>query len=228
MFWAGDSRVYVFEPRAAPASSRVDDLRDPGDALANLRQDSVVSNAMSADTDFAVNHRQVELTAPFLWSPPPTAASATCRPPMHFEHLVLAALPGRRRHRGLVAARCRQRIAAVTGDDAAMAVLGVGADHEEFRHAVRPADRRARAALGRPADELDAEVRPRGAGELAEARAARHATVTDAALWAAYKPGTSGTWDRGSDGDPQRRVSGPATWSTATGCWRTSASSAPG
>ena len=59
-----------------------DDLRDPGDALTNLRQDSVVSNAMSADTDFHVNYRRVELRGSVPgWSAPPTAASATCLRP---------------------------------------------------------------------------------------------------------------------------------------------------
>ena len=53
-----------------------DDLRDPGDALANLRRDSVVSNAMSADTQFHVNYRKVELRAPFLVVCTVTAASS--------------------------------------------------------------------------------------------------------------------------------------------------------
>ena len=65
VLWAGDSRAYVFEPAGARQLS-TDDLRDPGDAMANLRRDSVVSNAMSADTEFHVNYRQVVLQAPFL------------------------------------------------------------------------------------------------------------------------------------------------------------------
>jgi serine/threonine protein phosphatase PrpC len=60
VLWAGDSRAYVFEPAGAHQLT-TDDLRDPGDALANLRHDSVVSNAMSADTEFHVNYRRVQL-----------------------------------------------------------------------------------------------------------------------------------------------------------------------
>src|SRR6185312_14977255 len=52
LFWTGDSRVYVFEPATGAHQLTRDDLRDRGDAMVNLRQDSVVSNAMSADTDF--------------------------------------------------------------------------------------------------------------------------------------------------------------------------------
>ena len=55
----------MFEPAGARQLT-TDDLRDPGGALANLRRDSVVSNAMSADTEFHVNYRKVELRAPFL------------------------------------------------------------------------------------------------------------------------------------------------------------------
>ena len=64
VLWAGDSRAYVFEPEGMRQLSS-DDLRDPGDAMANLSRDSVVSNALSADTDFEVNYRRVELKAPF-------------------------------------------------------------------------------------------------------------------------------------------------------------------
>ena len=94
-----------------------DDLRDPGDAMANLRQDSVVSNAMSADTEFVVNHREVELARRSSCVARPTAASATsarrctsntsCSPPCWW--LGAEAGPGR-----------QADIAAVTGDDAAM------------------------------------------------------------------------------------------------------------
>ncbi len=58
VFWAGDSRAYVFEPSGARQLT-TDDLRDPSDAMGNLRRDSVVSNAVSADTPFHVNYRRV-------------------------------------------------------------------------------------------------------------------------------------------------------------------------
>ena len=58
--------------------------------MANLRQDSVVSNAMSADTDFHVNHRKVELRAPFLVAGATDGCFGYLRSPMHFEHLVLS------------------------------------------------------------------------------------------------------------------------------------------
>jgi hypothetical protein len=46
--------------RPERANSLPTNLRDPGDALAISAADSVVSNAMSADTGFHVNYRKVE------------------------------------------------------------------------------------------------------------------------------------------------------------------------
>ena len=108
VFWAGDSRAYVLEPAGVRQLS-TDDLRDPGDAMANLRRDSVVSNAMSADTDFHVNYRRVELQAPFLLV---RCHRRLLRLRAHADALRApgAAPPGGRAHRRrLVRRRCRRR-----------------------------------------------------------------------------------------------------------------------
>ena len=131
--WAGDSRVYVFEPDAGAHQLTIDDIRDAGDAMANLRQDSVVSNAMSADT--AVRR-----------APPPGRAHRAL-PDGRCDRRLFRLLGVRRcisstscsrpcvmlRTPTAWSAEVQARISAVTGDDAAMAVLGVGADHDEFR-----------------------------------------------------------------------------------------------
>ena len=184
VFWSGDSRVYVFDPATGAHQLTRDDLRDRGDALVNLRQDSVVSNAMSADTDFVVHHHQVELTAPFLAVAATDGCFGYVRTPIHFEHLVLASL--RDSHEaGSWSRLLQQRIAAITGDDAAMAVLGVGADHGEFRQlfATRTAEIEQR-CVG-PLDELEAEV---GRAEQAVAEARRRHAAVQTSLWTAYKP----------------------------------------
>jgi hypothetical protein len=150
----------------------------------NLRQDSVVSNAMSADTEFVVHHHQVELTTPFLAVAATDGCFGYVRTPIHFEHLVLASLRDStdlRSWSGLL----QQRIAAVTGDDAAMAVLGVGADHEELRQmfATRTADIEQRCVV--PLAELESEV---GRAEQAATEARRRHAALQMSLWAAYKP----------------------------------------
>jgi hypothetical protein len=184
VFWSGDSRVYVLDPATGAHQLTRDDLRDPGDALVNLRQDSVVSNAMSADIDFVVHHHQVEFTAPFLAVAATDGCFGYLRTPIHFEHLVLSSLrdsTGAGSWSGLL----QQRIAAITGDDAAMAVLGVGADHGEFRQlfATRTAQIEQRCVV--PLDELESEV---GRAEQAVAEARRRHAALQTSLWAAYKP----------------------------------------
>lgn len=136
VFWAGDSRVYVFEARGASQLS-TDDLRDPGDALANLRRDSVVSNALSADTEFHINYRRVELHSPFLVVCATDGCFGYVRTPMHFEYLVLRHLLEARSTEAWSSA-LQAEIAAVTGDDAAMSTLGVGADLKEFQKLFAP------------------------------------------------------------------------------------------
>jgi hypothetical protein len=184
LLWSGDSRVYVFHPATGAHQLTLDDLRDRGDALVNLRQDSVVSNAMSADTDFVVHHHQVHLTAPFLAVAATDGCFGYVRTPIHFEHLVLSALRDSTDTESW-SQLLQQRITAVTGDDAAMAVLGVGADHDEFRQlfAARTQDLEERCI--QPLDRLEDEAR-RAEQAAADARH-RHAAL-QTSLWATYKP----------------------------------------
>jgi hypothetical protein len=184
VFWSGDSRVYVFDPVTGAHQLTRDDLRDRGDALVNLRQDSVVSNAMSADVDFVVHHQQVELTAPFLAVAATDGCFGYLHTPIHFEHLVLAALRDST-EAGSWSRLLQQRIAAITGDDAAMAVLGVGADHGEFRQLSAPRTAEIEQRCVVPLDELESEV---GRAEQAVAEARRRHAALQTSLWAAYKP----------------------------------------
>lgn len=131
VFWAGDSRAYVLQPDGARQLT-TDDLREPSDAMDNLRRDSVVSNAMSADTAFHVSYRRVELDGPFLLLCATDGCFGYLPTPMHFEQLVLAPLTTVRSVDDWSEAVQRE-IAAVTGDDAAMAVMGVGADLGELK-----------------------------------------------------------------------------------------------
>ena len=184
VFWSGDSRVYVLDPTTGAHQLSRDDLRDRGDALTNLRQDSVVSNAMSADTDFVVHHHQVELNAPFLALAATDGCFGYVRTPIHFEHLVLAALRDSTDTESW-SRLLQERIAAVTGDDAALTVLGVGADHEEFQRffADRTTDLEERCVA--PLDELESEV---GRAEQALIEARRRHTALQTSLWSRYKP----------------------------------------
>jgi len=184
LLWAGDSRAYVFEPDGAHQLT-TDDLRDPGDAMENLRQDSVISNAISADTDFHVNYRKIELRAPFLVACATDGCFGYMSTPMHFEHLVLSTL----QHARTTAAwstSLQSEIASVTGDDAAMSMMGVGATLKEFQALFAPRVAELEAQFVRPLDEVkDAVVRAER--ELDVLRQRQLATTT--AIWSRYKSG---------------------------------------
>jgi serine/threonine protein phosphatase PrpC len=184
VFWAGDSRAYLLQPEAGARQLTVDDIKDRGDAMANLREDSVVSNAMSADTDFVVHHRKVELTAPFLVLAATDGCFGYLPSPMHFEHLLLAALRDAPDTESWSAA-VQTAISAVTGDDAAMAVLGVGAEHGQFRKLFAQRTAQLEQRWIQPLDDLAAEVQRR-AKELDQLRATQQ--QRQAELWAAYQP----------------------------------------
>jgi serine/threonine protein phosphatase PrpC len=156
IFWAGDSRAYVFESSGARQLT-TDDLRDPGDALANLRRDSVVSNAMSADTEFHINYRRVELRAPFLAVCATDGCFGYLPTPMHFEHLVLGCLL-EARNTAAWSSAVQEKIAAVTGDDAAMSTLGVGADFKVFQKLFAPRVAELASEFIEPLDEVSDAV----------------------------------------------------------------------
>lgn len=183
LLWSGDSRVYVLHPGTGAHQLTTDDIRDAGDAMVNLRQDSVLSNVMSADTDFVVRNREVELEAPFVAIAATDGCFGYLPSPMHFEYLVLAALRDSRDADDWSAAM-QSAISAVTGDDAAMGLLSVGANHAELQELFAPRTTELDRRWIQPLDELGAEVRR---AEQALEQARRRQVTGQAQLWGAYK-----------------------------------------
>jgi hypothetical protein len=77
--------------------------------------------------------------------------------PMHFEHLVLGHLQGAR-STDEWSASLQAEIAAVTGDDAAMSMLGVEADFNEFKTLFASRVAELEQQFIRPLDELSTAV----------------------------------------------------------------------
>jgi serine/threonine protein phosphatase PrpC len=183
LFWAGDSRAYVVDPAAGVMQLTTDDLRSGGDAMRNLTDDSVMSNCISADSEFHINHRKVELQAPFLLLCATDGCFAYVRSPMHFEHLLLSSLRGAR-DIGAWQQALESAVTEITGDDAALALLGLGADLDGFKQLFRERT----AEVGRryidPLDEAAGQV-SRAEQELAGLRARR--AELGAELWGAYR-----------------------------------------
>jgi len=184
VLWAGDSRGYVFEP-SGMRQLTTDDLREPGDAMTNLRHDSVVGNAMSADMDFHVSYRKVDLRAPFVVMCATDGCYGYLHSPMHFEHLVLSRLQDARDAEGW-SLSLQEQIKAVTGDDAAMAALAVGADFTQLQALFAG---RTEELVGAYLQPLDAAMDAVAEAQAALEAARRHEAETTSDLWNRYKPG---------------------------------------
>jgi serine/threonine protein phosphatase PrpC len=211
VLWAGDSRVYVLTPDGMHQVS-VDDLRDEGDAMANLQRDSVISNAISADTEFHVNHRRVALEAPFVLLSATDGCFGYLRSPMHFEELVLRALADAGDEEDWSQA-IQDSISAVTGDDAALAAIAVGADLPTLQRLFAPRLAELVEDYTGPMDALREEV---SRAERIAADLQRQRTVDEAGRWDRYRAGYERLLHQGSepDGDaveelPQRRIWNP-------------------
>ena len=185
LFWAGDSRSYVLEPKAGIRQLTTDDLRSGGDAMHNLSDDSPMSNTVSADTEFRINHRQVELEAPFVLLCATDGCFAYVRSPMHFEHLLLSTLQGAEDTDAWRRA-FESAVSAIAGDDAAIGLLGVGADFAGFKELFRERAADLERRYVEPLDELDAKI-AKAEQKLEELRSRRTALVSE--LWRDYKPG---------------------------------------
>ena len=185
LFWAGDSRAYLLDPEGGARQLTTDDLRSGGDAMRNLTDDSVMSNCISADTEFHINHRQVELQTPFLLLCATDGCFAYLRSPMHFERLLLSTLQDAKDAeswgRALEAA-----VTAITGDDAAIALLGLGADLDGFKKLFKDRTTELQRRYIDPLDELDGQVH-QAEQQLAGLRARR--VELGAELWGSYKGG---------------------------------------
>jgi hypothetical protein len=145
----------------------------------------VVSNAMSADTEFRVNYRRVDLQAPFLVICATDGCFGYVPTPMHFEYLVLRRLQ-ESRNTDVWSTSLQTEIAAVTGDDAAMSTLGVGAEFKDFQRLFAPRVAELASAFIAPLDELRSAV-IRAEQELQALRSRQLMEMTD--RWNRYKSG---------------------------------------
>jgi hypothetical protein len=185
LFQAGDSRAYVAEPDGGLRQLTTDHLRSGGDAMRNLTDDSVMSNCIAADTEFYIDHHQVQLQAPFLLLCATDGCFAYVRSPMHFEHLLISTMQDARDVPAWQQA-LEAEVTAVTGDDAAIALLGLGADLDGFKQLFKDRTDELQRRYIDPLDELDGQMR-QAEQQLAGLRTRR--AELGAELWGAYKGG---------------------------------------
>lgn len=91
--WAGDSRNYILSSQYGLVQLTTDDLKERGDAFKNLSSDSKMSNCISADNDFKINHYQHNsIATPVIFFSTTDGAFDYLPTPMHFEYLLLESI----------------------------------------------------------------------------------------------------------------------------------------
>jgi hypothetical protein len=125
VIWSGDSRVYRLGLRAGLAQLTEDDLQVPGDAFANLTNDSPMSNYVTAGRAYWLNYREVRLGLPCVLLAATDGCYDYLPAPMHWEYLLLATLLRNNTvedwQRDLA-----QRLGKVAGDDVSLALIALG------------------------------------------------------------------------------------------------------
>ena len=125
--WAGDSRLYMLTQTHGLQQLSDDDLRSAGDAMANLTQDSPLSNLVSASADFVLHTRTVATAVdPVVILAATDGCFGYLDTPIHFEYLLLECLD-RAADLNQWSQNIERAIRAVTGDDATLAMVVVSA-----------------------------------------------------------------------------------------------------
>ncbi|MBX3313671.1 MAG: hypothetical protein KF906_05055 [Actinobacteria bacterium] len=124
--WAGDSRAFALTPNHGLQALTVDDTRET-DALALIRNDQPMTNLISADRRFHLNHRAIERTGPAVFMVATDGCFGYVPTPAHFEHLVLGALMDAD-HVARWPELILGRLAEVAADDVSFALVTTGFD----------------------------------------------------------------------------------------------------
>jgi hypothetical protein len=172
--WAGDSRCYVAEPDTGLQQLSRDDT-ECQDALELLVQDPPMTNVVCSDRPFEINSCTGSAVLPCLLICATDGFFGYVETPAQFEQLLWETLLSAQdilHWSGLLA----ERVVSYTGDDASLAVVGIG--FEDF-DALRASFRQRADFLDGEHTELIRQVRP---GDQAGLVAARETS------WHRYRP----------------------------------------
>ncbi len=182
--WAGDSRCYMLTPDAGLQQLSNDDLMESVDAFANLTADFPLSNCVNADQPVSLNRSSRITAGPLLLITATDGCFHYVPTPMHFEYLVLKSLL-EASDEGQWRENLSQKISEITGDDASMALIGLG--WSQFTALREAFQERLETMEGQYINPLD-EAREKATRSRAELEAAeRRSHNLQLSLWAEYK-----------------------------------------
>ena len=124
-YWAGDSHCYMWNKDGFFQISK-DDLEGDNDPMANLHNDSPISNCICADRDFTIHHKSITLTKePIIILCATDGCFGYYQSPMHFEHVLNSTLQKSKNEKDwehLI----KENIMKVTGDDCSLSLIATG------------------------------------------------------------------------------------------------------
>ena len=124
-YWSGDSRCYLWTKDGFFQISK-DDLEEDNDPMVNLRNDAAISNCICGDRNFEINHKQIDVKKdPVIIMCATDGCFGYFPTPMHFEYILKSSLQEAKDQMDWQK-RIEKRIQAVTGDDASLALIGIG------------------------------------------------------------------------------------------------------
>jgi serine/threonine protein phosphatase PrpC len=123
--WAGDSRVYCLHPEWGLQQATTDDLKTNADAMENLTADALMSNCVSASTDFVLHERRLQLPPHCVLLAATDGCFGYVRTPLHFEYLLLSTM---RQAHGWQEweEKLTAEIVQITGDDSTLSAAIIG------------------------------------------------------------------------------------------------------
>lgn len=137
-YWAGDSRNYILTQDGLFQLS-VDDLENRADPYENLTSDSPLSNQISADKDFVINHVSYKpKDAKFMIFCATDGCFGYYPTPMHFEYAFLKTLSESNSVEEWNGALLKE-FGSIAADDISMAGLIYGYDNlDSFKDTIQP------------------------------------------------------------------------------------------
>ncbi len=125
VFWAGDSRCYIWQKEGLQQLSE-DDLTGKPDALANLEQDATISNCVQAGGEFSLHYRAFSFAEPSILITATDGCFGYLPTPMHFEYMLLQTLFKSQSDFEDWQPHLSEAITQVTGDDASLCLWAWG------------------------------------------------------------------------------------------------------
>ena len=120
ILWAGDSRVYLLD--SCGLAQLTNDDTDIRDAFESLLVDAPMSNVLSADGKYYINHRTITVKEPCILFAATDGCFGYVPSPMEFEHIIVNSIVNSKEP---VSFRnnLTERLSAYAGDDLTMGIM---------------------------------------------------------------------------------------------------------